>query len=160
MESLVNITVQQIAAIGILLVVLIILFAWLGKKGIFSFNVKGITIGTGQNLERRIILRQFEYIDASIQEQLNLLNLDDSNKWLYIYTSEKVKDVLQKAVTLNHISTDEMYIKTKQLTIWDEIAKVCPKNKQKDFKEKTYEWTKKVFEDLLSLRQNIEKSKN
>lgn len=160
MENLVNITVQQIAAIGILLVVLILLFAWLGKKGIFSFNAKGITLGAGQNLERRVILRQFEYIDASIQEQVNLLNLNDDNKWLYICTAEKVKDVLQKAVTLNHISTDEAYIKTKQLTIWSEIAKVCPKNKQKDFKEKVYEWVKKTFEDLLSVRQSIEKSKN
>lgn len=160
MENLVKITVQQIAAIGILLIVLTLLFAWLSKKGIFSFNAKGITIGTGQNLERRVILRQFEYIDASIQEQLNLLNLNDSNKWLYICTAEKVKDVLQKAVTLNHISTDEAYIKTKQLSIWSEIAKVCPKNKQKEFKEKVYEWVKKVFEDLLSVRQSIEKSKN
>lgn len=160
MENLVNITIQQIAAIGILLVVLILLFAWLGKKGIFSFNAKGITIGTGQNLERRVILRQFEYIDASIQEQLNLLNLESDNKWLYICTSEKVKDILQKAVTLNHISTEEAYIKTKQLAVWSEIAKVCPKAKQQDFKEKTYIWVKKTFEDLLSVRQSIEKSKN
>lgn len=160
MENLVNITVQQIAAIGILLVILILLFAWLGKKEIFSFNAKGITLGKGQNLERRVILRQFEYIDASIQEQLNLLSLNDENKWLYICTAEKVKDILQKAVTLNHISTDEAYIKTKQLTIWSEIAKVLPKNKQIGLKEKVYDWVKKTFEDLLSVRQSIEKSKN
>ena len=157
METLAQLSIGQMITIGIVAVILILLLSKLSKKGIFSFHGKGFNIG--QDLERRIIRQQLEYVDATVEEALAEVRRDDCDIWQMKYTAERVKDVLQNTVTLNHINSEKSYIQTKQLAVWSEILKTGIKHEyysSDDFKQLVFNWTKETIGDLLEIRKYLE----
>lgn len=158
MESLVNLQTQQIFAFGIVAAVLILLIAHYSRKGLFSFKGKGFSVG--QDTERLILRQQLQYVDAAVEEAMTEIEKKDTwNNWKAKYTSELVKDCLQKMVSFNHLSMDKSYVLVKQLEVWACIQKnemVDPYYSSEEFKQIIYRWVEDAIKDLLDIRKFYE----
>ena len=116
------------AVLGI--VALVVLFAFLAKKGLISFKGKGFKIGHSDEEERTIIRTQIQWCEADVESMLreivnNSLKEGD-NIYKACYTVEKVLDELVKIVIFNHITLEPQYIKLKQDLIWSTVSKINP----------------------------------
>lgn len=158
MENLVNLQTQQIFAFGIVAVVLILLIAHYSKKGLFSFKGKGFNVG--QDTERLIIRQQMQYIAAAVDEAMAEIEKKETwNVWKAKYTAERVVDVLQRAVSFNHLSTEHAYVLVKQLEVWSEIQKsdlTDPYYCSDEFKQIVYRWVEDAIKDLVDIRKFYE----
>jgi len=158
MENLVNLQTQQIFAFGVVAVVLILLIAHYSKKGLFSFKGKGFSVG--QDTERLIIRQQMQYIAAAVDEAMTEIERTDTwNVWKAKYTAERVVDVLQRAVSFNHISCDKSYVLVKKLEVWSEIQKsdlIDPYYSSDEFKQLVYNWVEEAIRDLVDIRKFYE----
>lgn len=141
----------------VILAFIIIVGLLMASKGLISFRSKSFTIGKARDSERLIIRRQLEYVDSSVEEALTeVQRTKDWENWKAKYAAERVKDVLQSAITFNHISRDPSYVNIKQLAIWAEIQRIVEHEEYyscDEFKVLVYNWVKQVVEDLLSIRE-------
>lgn len=161
MENLATLTVAQIGAYTIAILLILGFAAFLVKKGIFKFNGKGLAVG-GQELERRIIRRQLEYVDASVEEAFaEIEHTETWNEWKSRFVAEKVKDTLQRTISFNHICTEKTYVNVKKLEIWASIQSVGmshPYYKSQEFKDLVYRWVEETIGDLLEIRKHYEEN--
>lgn len=109
---------------------LVVLLAFLAKKGLISFKGKGLKIGHSDEEERTIIRTQIQWCEADVESILREIvnNSMEANDNIYkaCYTVEKVLDELVKIVIFNHITLEPQYIKLKQDLIWSTVSKINP----------------------------------
>lgn len=107
---------------------LIILLAFLVKKGLISFKGKGLKVGHSDEEERTIIRTQIQWCEADVESMLreivNSSMEEGDNIYKACYTVEKVLDELVKIVIFNHITLEPQYIKLKQDLIWSTVSKI------------------------------------
>lgn len=109
---------------------LVVLLAFLAKKGLISFKGKGLKIGHSDEEERTIIRTQIQWCEADVESMLreivNNSMEEGDNIYKACYTVEKVLDELVKIVIFNHITLEPQYIKLKQDLIWSTVSKINP----------------------------------
>lgn len=143
---------------------LILLLGKLSKKGLFSFQGKGVKIGGfWQDLERRIIRQQLQYVTASIEEFFSEIERKSTwNEWKAKYTAEKVKDVFESAISFNHISKDHVYTSVKCKEVWSQIQTIGmddPYYRSTEFKSLIYSFVEKTIADMVDIREyNLEQN--
>lgn len=147
----------NIIVIGIIALFVILLI----RTGYITFKGKGFNIGKVKDSERNIIRRQLEYVDAAVEEMLTEIPKQPTwNDWKSKYNAERVKDILQQAITFNHITTDRSYVLVKQLAIWSELQKSNLEDsyyRSDEFKQLIYRWVEDVIKCLLEIRVYNEK---
>ena len=96
------------------ILLLVVVLAILGKKGVLSFDIKGIKLSS-REIERTIIRQQSEwaklYCDSMEQK---LPHPEGYDIWKSRYILECVYDEIMTWITYNHITTNESYIEIKQ----------------------------------------------
>lgn len=140
---------------------LILLFAHLSKRGLISYKGHGLNIGEDEN-ERRIINLQLDYVESELDYYFSELISENSvnpnlkfNETQHQLCKELIYDVLIKAIALNHITTDEFYVKGKHIKIKSELAKRNLSNQftENQFKKGCYEEIQKIIENLVCIRK-------
>lgn len=155
-----DLTSNQIFAFGVFVIVVGAFLAYLSKKGLFSFQGKGLQFGRGQDLERLILRQQLLYIDAAVEEAMTeIVKKETWNSWKAKYTAELVKDCIQNRCSVNHLSMDRSFILVMQLQVWSAIQKnemVDPYYSSDEFKQLIYRWAEGCIKDLLDIRKYYE----
>lgn len=152
-------TSNNLIPLAVIVVVLVILLAWLSRKGVFSFKGKGLSIGNDEN-ERRIIRLQLEYIKSELDTYFEFMikTHRDTPNFVELrcrLSKELVIDVMTEAVALNHITTDEFYVKGKSIKIWAELAKLdlSAQFQTSEFKDECEKEVEKIIKNLVAIRK-------
>lgn len=137
---------------------LIILLAYLVKKGIFSFKGKGLTVGISNEEELSIVRKQIEFCSADTNNMLRDIMKTADNTEINIYkakyTIERVFDEMIKIVVLNHISTDSTYIMLKQELIWSIVSNINPEPMWNNLESMVKERVANAIKVLYEIRHN------
>lgn len=134
---------------------LIVLFAFLVKKGLISFKGKGIKVGNNDT-ERTIIRNQIMFCKTEISDFYNKIpNFEGRDDWRLKYIMEKCLDVFVDAISLNHITTEPVYMELKCRAVWDEVLQNADNANilSDDFKKVVYDETKLIIEKLIEIRE-------
>ena len=138
---------------------LIILLAYLVKKGIFSFRGKGLTVGISNEEELSIVRKQIEFCSADTNNMLrDIMKVVPENTEINIYkakyTIERVFDEMVKIVALNNISTDSTYIMLKQELIWSIVSNINPEPIWNNLESMVKERVANAIKVLYEIRHN------
>ena len=134
---------------------LIILFAILAKKGLISFKGYGLRVGNNDT-ERTIIRNQIMFVKTEISDFYNKVpNFEGRDDWRVKYIMEKCLDVFVDAISLNHITTEPVYMELKCRAVWDEVIQNADNAHilSDDFKKVVYDETKRIIEKLIEIRE-------
>lgn len=134
---------------------LIVLFAFLAKKGLISFKGKGLKVGNNDT-ERTIIRNQIMFVNTEISDFYNKIpNFEGRDEWRLKYIMEKCLDVFVDAISLNHITTEPVYMELKCRAVWDEVLQNADNANilSDDFKKVVYDETKLIIEKLIEIRE-------
>lgn len=136
---------------------LIILLAFLVKKGLISFKGKGLKVGHSDEEERTIIRTQIQWCEADVESMLreivNSSMEEGDNIYKACYTVEKVLDELVKIVIFNHITLEPQYIKLKQDLIWSTVSKINPEPVWDKLEPIIRERVENAIRNLYEIRQ-------
>lgn len=134
---------------------LIVLFAFLAKKGLISFKGKGLKVGNNDT-ERTIIRNQIMFCKTEISDFYNKIpNFEGRDDWRLKYIMEKCLDVFVDAISLNHITIEPVYMELKCRAVWDEVLQNADNANilSDDFKKVVYDETKLIIEKLIEIRE-------
>ena len=134
---------------------LITLFAVLAKRGLISFKGKGLKVGNNDT-ERTIIRNQIMFCKTEISDFYNKIpNFEGRDDWRLKYIMEKCLDVFVDAISLNHITTEPVYMELKCRAVWDEVLQNADNANilTEDFKKVVYDETKLIIEKLIEIRE-------
>ena len=140
------------------LLVLIGLITYGIRKGVISFNGKGLKVGI-QDKERTIIRYQMQYINAVLDGTIKDIP-PRLNEGLHHYRTKyiigKVKDLFEEAIIYNHISGTEDYISIKQELAYNLVIKLTDDDffKKPAFKDYMYKLVKDIILKLVTIREN------
>ena len=139
---------------------LITLFAVIAKKGLFSFNGHGLSVGTAES-ERAIVRQQIEFCKTQTETMANKLidSYKDADEWRIRYICERVYDIWIEAISCNHITKDTFYIQNKFEKVWSIILKetFTESFSNDEFKKVVFEECKKVVERLVDIKDYYSK---
>ena len=158
-ESIRDVLVSSNAiAVLISIIVLILIVAFLAKKGIFQLNVHGVQVG-GNEDERAVIRQQTEWSELFIQSMRHLPMLSAYDNYHTLYVLEKVFDEVLSWIVFNHISDSENYISIKQEKVWNLIQTLVTEQDllTEEFRDVIYENTSKMIKRLVCIRKNYHK---
>ena len=132
---------------------LIILLAYLVKKGIFSFKGKGLTVGISNEEELSIVRKQIEFCKIHSENLSNMLlsYFKNDNEWHIKYVSELIFDMWIKAISFNNITKDSFYIQNKFEIIWSILSREGLKDET--IKKYIKNECKKVVERLVDIKE-------
>jgi hypothetical protein len=147
---------KAVAGIGCL----VILLAILAKKGILSFDAFGLKIDNGEDnereIERTVIRSQMLFVKSVISDFYDdIPNFEGRDEWRLKYVCERVISVFIDAITLNHITKENIYTEIKQKAVWAEIINNTQADvmTSEDFRQKVYTKTAEILEKLISIRE-------
>lgn len=153
-------------AIVIVAVVLVLIIAFLAKKGIVSFNGFGLKIDNGEDdereIERAIIRSQMMFVRTEISDFYNKIpQWEGRDDYRLKYIMEKCQDIFYEAIAINHITIEPVYTELKQKAVWTEVIQNAdnPNIVNDDFKKVVYEETKRILSKLIDIRDYHKKEK-
>lgn len=152
--------------IVIVAVILVIIIAFLAKKGIVSFNGFGLKIDNGEDdereIERAIIRSQMMFVRTEISDFYNKIpQWEGRDDYRLKYIMEKCQDIFYECISINHITIEPVYIEIKQKAVWAEVIQNAdnPNIVNEDFKKVVYEETKRILSKLIDIRDYHKKEK-
>lgn len=152
-------------AIVIVAVVLVLIIAFLAKKGIVSFNGFGLKIDNGtdeREIERSIIRSQMAFVKTEINDFISKVpQWEGRDEWKTKYVLEKCQDIFYEVISLNHITLESVYVDLKCRAVWNEILQNAdnPNIVNENFKQAIYDETKHILTKLLEVREYYKKEK-
>jgi len=138
---------------------LILLIAFLAKKGIIKFKGKGLSVGNDE-VERTIIRNQIMFCKTEISDFYSKIPyFEGRDDWRLKYIMEKCLDVFIDAISLNHITLEPVYVELKCRAVWDEVLQNAedPRILTDEFKKVIYDETKRIIEKLIAIREYYNK---
>lgn len=135
------------------IIVIIIIFLFAIKKGLISFNGKGLKVG--ESNDRTLIRNQWEYANSSCEAQYVKIRpyckSDEEAKYLIART----EDVFQSAIIYNYMTEAEDYVKAKQALVLQAIQKRSSNEHffSDDFKSCCYRFTENLIKDLVRMKR-------
>lgn len=152
--------------IVIVAVILVLIIAFLAKKGIVSFNGFGLKIDNGEDdereIERAIIRSQMMFVRTEISDFYNKIpQWEGRDDYRLKYIMEKCQDIFYECISINHITIEPVYIEMKQKAVWAEVIQNAdnPNIVNEDFKKVVYEETKRILSKLIDIRDYHKKEK-
>lgn len=139
----------------ITLVVIILIIAILGKKGLLTFDIKGIKLGQSE-LERTIIRNQSEWAKLYCDSmEPRLPHPEGYDIWKSKYILECVYDEILTWITYNHITTNDSYIEIKQNKLIFLITSLTVKKdyQTEEFNDIIKKETKFIISKLVQIRE-------
>lgn len=139
---------------ALLSVILIILFIWyLIKKGLLSVKSHGVSIGT--EAETRALIRDMiEYAESACDAQYSKMRPYCDSDYHAKYLIACAKDVFQKAIIYNYITSNESYVKAKQALVLNAIQKRTTNNHffGPEFKSCCNRFVEDIIRDLYRMK--------
>ena len=139
----------------ITLVVILIILGILGKKGILSFDIKGIKLSS-REIERTIIRQQSEWAKLYCDSmEPRLPHPEGYDIWKSKYILECVYDEILTWITYNHITTNDSYIEIKQNKLIFLITSLTVKKdyQSEEFNDIIRKETKFIISKLVQIRE-------
>ena len=140
------------------LILIMFLLTYGVKKGVISFNGKGLKVGI-QDKERTIIRYQMQYVNAVLDGTVKDIPVR-LNEGLHHYRTKyiigKVKDLFEEMIVYNHITNSEDYISIKQELAYNLVIKLTDDDffRKPDFKDYMYKLVKDIILKLVTIREN------
>lgn len=137
------------------ILLLVVVLAILGKKGLFSFDLKGIKMGSSEN-ERTIIRQQSEWAKLYCDSmEPRLPHPEGYDIWRSKYILECVYDEIMTWITYNHITLNESYVEIKQNKLVFLINSLTIKDEYhlEEFNDMVRKETKFIIEKLVQIRE-------
>lgn len=134
---------------------LILLIAFLAKKGVIKFKGHGLSVGNDE-VERTIIRNQIMFCKTEISDFYSKIPyFEGRDDWRLKYIMEKCLDVFIDAISLNHITLEPVYVELKCRAVWDEVLQNAedPRILTDEFKKVIYDETKRIIEKLIAIRE-------
>ena len=128
---------------------------FVARRGLVSFNGKGLQIGNDSH-ERDIIRQQVKWAHFFITSLAGKINTEQSyNGYFTKYILERVYDEVVEWITFNHITTKGKYIEMKQSAICALVYSFAVKDEFKtpEFEARMKKWTQEVIEGLIDIRE-------
>lgn len=134
---------------------LILLIAFLAKKGVIKFKGHGLTIGS-EEVERTIVRSQILYAQTAVGDfyhDIPYWNGRDEYRLRYIM--ELIIDCFVECAIFNHITNEKIYTEIKQRKVWQCVIDHAenPNILTEDFKKKVYEETENILEKFIEIRK-------
>lgn len=148
-------TSSNAVPILITFVVIILIVAILGKKGLLTFDIKGIKLGQSE-LERTIIRQQSEWAKLYCDSmEPRLPHPEGYDIWKSKYILECVYDEILTWITYNHITTNDSYIEIKQNKLIFLITSLTVKKdyQTEEFNDIIRKETKFIISKLVQIRE-------
>lgn len=162
-ESIKDVLISQNSWMVLLTIVFLIIIVSIGvAKGWIQINTNKFKVGESDN-ERRIIRNQIQYSESEIEAFITKLPKTDTfDEWRAKYILEKAYDVFVDAISLNHITDDEIYMETKKSKIWSIIIQYTFNDmyKSDEFKKLVFSKVEDILSHLVAIRQYYENPKN
>lgn len=162
MDQLAAIVNGNNGVFALIILSFVLLFVIIGiKKGLISFKGKGLNIGDHISGTSRIKQLQWDYLQAETEIALRNLPeeyLQEPKKWRTHYVVGKYRDILEQAIIMNNIITDDEYIESKQALAYSAILKatVDPYFKSEDFRKFTFDLTEKIIKQFYKIKTKYE----
>lgn len=139
-----------IIVIAVLIFALVFMVIKAAKKGLFSFNKGGISIGIADR-EREVLKTQLDKAESAIAGFYNKCGYkrDDYQK---LYIMSEVEDIIYKAIAVNHINTSPTYVSLKQEAVWGVICKHTNESLSEEFHQQVNEALEKLIRELVEIR--------
>lgn len=137
------------------ILLLVVVLAILGKKGLFSFDLKGIKMGSSEN-ERTIIRQQSEWAKLYCDSmEPRLPHPEGYDIWRSKYILECVYDEIMTWITYNHITLNESYVEIKQNKLVFLINSLAIKEDfhSDEFNDFVKKETKFIISKLVQIRE-------
>lgn len=139
----------------------LIFLAILARKGMISFEGKGIRVGDTISNSSRIKQLQWSILIARSDIALNSLPkeyLEEPKKWRTHYVVGKYRDVLQLAILQNNIIDEATYIESKQLLAYAAILKATDDDyfRTDEFRKQLYEEVRNTIKDFCKVKEKYE----
>lgn len=139
---------------ALILIVGVLVFAWyMVKKGYVSFAGKGLKIGT--EAETRALIRDMiEYAESACDAQYSKMRPYCDSDYHTKYLIACAKDVFQKAIIYNYITSNESYVKAKQALVLNAIQKRTTNNHffGPEFKSCCNRFVEDIVKDLYRMK--------
>ena len=135
--------------------VIILIIAILGKKGLLTFDIKGIKLGQSE-LERTIIRNQSEWAKLYCDSmEPRLPHPEGYDIWKSKYILECVYDEILTWITYNHITTNDSYVEIKQNKLIFLITSLTVKKdyQSEEFNDIIRKETKFIISKLVQIRE-------
>ena len=136
---------------------LVILLAFLAKKGLISFKGKVLKVGNNDgDIERNIIRSQMQYVKSAISDFYDdIPNFEGRDEWRLRFICEKIASTFMDIISLNHISREHIYTEMKQAAIWAIIVNNSDSEiiVSDEFKKVVYSKTADILDKLISIRE-------
>lgn len=148
-------TSPNASMILITLVIILLIIAFLGKKGILAFDIKGIKLSSGE-MERTIIRQQSEWVKLYCDGmEPRLPHPEGYDIWKSRYILECVYDEIMTWITYNHISMNESYVEIKQNKLVFLINSLTIKADfhSEEFNDFVRSETKFIIQKLVQIRE-------
>lgn len=148
-------TSSNAVPILITFVVITLIIAILGKKGLLTFDIKGIKLGQSE-LERTIIRNQSEWAKLYCDSmEPRLPHPEGYDIWKSKYILECVYDEILTWITYNHITTNDSYIEIKQNKLIFLITSLTVKKdyQTEEFNDIIRKETKFIISKLVQIRE-------
>lgn len=147
---------------GIYIIIAVLLlvgfFSFLAKKGLFNLDIKGIKLGASEK-ERNVVRLQLRFVNAAIEEKFNEIKRTQTwNEWKSKCVCGDVKDIFENAIMLNHITTDDVYVRTIQSEVWSAIIRnnmEDPYYRSEEFSKTIKDFAKYVIENIYEIRKKL-----
>lgn len=134
---------------------LILLIAFLAKKGVIKFKGHGLTIGDN-DLERTIIRSQIQYAQTAVGDFYHSIPYwEGRDQYRLLYIMELIIDCFVECAIFNHITNEKIYTELKQRKVWQCVIDHSenPNILTEDFKKAVYEETKHILEKFIEIRK-------
>lgn len=148
-------TSSNLIPLAVIAVTLILLAAFLSRKGYFSFHGKGLSVGRDE-IERKIMRQQSQYLTTAADATIRDLPPEIQKDYYRCkYTISKFKDIFEEAIMYNHITDDEEYISLKQEIALNLILKITEDDffKTEGFKKYLDALVEKIIKRFVKIRK-------
>lgn len=145
-------------AIVIVAVILVLIIAFLAKKGIVSFNGFGLKIDNGEDdeRERTVIRSQIQYAQTAVGDFYHSIPYwEGRDEWRLKYIMSLISDIFVSIAMFNHVTTEPIYVELKQRAVWQCIIDNAdnPQILTDDFKSKVYKETENIIKKFIEIRK-------
>jgi hypothetical protein len=139
-----------IIVVAVLIFALVFMIIKAAKKGLFSFNKGGISIGIADR-EREVLKTQLDKAESAIAGFYNKCGYSRTD-YRKLYIMSEVEDLLYKAIAVNHINTSPTYISLKQDAVWSVICTYTETNPSEELHQQVNEALEKLIRELVEIR--------
>ena len=160
MEHFKDVLVKLVESPFLYLLTMFVLFILL-KKGLITIDTPAIKIGKTRDNERSIIAAQLAYTTLHFDAIAQKMCLDKPhiNPDKIKYVVGRLQDEMCRRISVNHISTNDVYENEVYLTLLDLTRKrsADPYYWSSDFEEFVRVETKTILATLVSIRNRLTK---